>query len=119
NALMILKKEIDSLEAFSRRNNLNVFGICESTNEDYSACAQNIVDVLNEHSVRRTWSTNDVERAHRVGKDKNKHPRPLIVRFGRWGNKMAVVQDADLKQSLKGKGCQSSSRPYQTSESRN
>ncbi|KAK7484802.1 hypothetical protein BaRGS_00023976, partial [Batillaria attramentaria] len=81
---------------------------------------EKIVDVLNEHSVQRTWSTNDVERVHRVGKDKNKHPRPLIVRFSRWGDKMAVMQDADLQQSLKGMpGCQSSSRPDQMSESRN
>ncbi|KAK7485535.1 hypothetical protein BaRGS_00023223 [Batillaria attramentaria] len=74
-----LEKEIDSLEA-------------------------KIIDVLIEHSVRRTWSSDDIECAHRVGKDESKHPRPLIVRFSRWGDKMAVVQDTDLKQSLKGKG---------------
>nr|KAG5697969.1 hypothetical protein BaRGS_030282 [Batillaria attramentaria] len=65
-----------------------------------------IVDVLNQHSTRRTWTIDDVERAHRVGprKGNSQQPRPLIVRFSRWPDKMAVVQGADLKQNLKDSG---------------
>ncbi|KAK7484774.1 hypothetical protein BaRGS_00023948, partial [Batillaria attramentaria] len=73
---------------------------------------------------RALSSTDLVHRRRRAcapgGQRQEQTLRSLIVRFSRWGDKMAVMQDADLQQSLKGKpGCQSSSRPYQTSESRN
>ncbi|KAK7474126.1 hypothetical protein BaRGS_00034655, partial [Batillaria attramentaria] len=90
----------------SGRNNLKFIGIRESAKQNYTACAQTIVDVLNQHSTRRTWTIDDVERAHRVGprKGNSQQPRPLIVRFSRWPDKMAVVQGADLKQNLKDSG---------------
>nr|KAG5691984.1 hypothetical protein BaRGS_011375 [Batillaria attramentaria] len=100
------EKEVDSLEGFSGRNNLKFIGIRESAKQNYTACAQTIVDVLNQHSTRRTWTIDDVERAYRVGprKGNSQQPRPLIVRFSRWPDKMAVVQGADLKQNLKDSG---------------
>nr|KAG5687851.1 hypothetical protein BaRGS_022393 [Batillaria attramentaria] len=77
--------------------------IKQQAKQNYTACAQTIVDVLNQHSTRRTWTIDDVERARRVGprKGNSQQPRPLIVRFSRWPDKMAKVQDADLKQNLR------------------
>ncbi|KAK7484811.1 hypothetical protein BaRGS_00023985 [Batillaria attramentaria] len=100
------EKEVDSLEGFSGRNNLKFIGIRESAKQNDTACAQTLVDVLNQHSTRRTWTIDDVERTHRVGprKGNSQQPRPLIVRFSRWPDKMAVVQGADLKQNLKDSG---------------
>lgn len=92
-----LENEIDRLEAFNRKNNLKFVGVSESAN---------VLDVLNKHSAETEWTQNDVESTHRVGsrKEAPTHPRPLIVRFTRWADKLAILRNKALRDGLRNDG---------------
>ncbi|KAK7475599.1 hypothetical protein BaRGS_00033148, partial [Batillaria attramentaria] len=114
------EKEVDSLEGFSGRNNLKFIGIRESAKQNYTACAQTMVDVLNQHSTRRTWTIDDVERARRVGPRKGKQSAatpphcPLQSLAGQDGKGARRRPEAEpVRQRDKG-----SSQPDQATESR-
>jgi len=101
-----LKGEVDKQEGYSRRDNLRMFGIAESDGaETFDTCAQKVVDALNSVQERpKTWTTEDIERAHRVGTKKNGQPRTMIVKFGRWRDKMAVITNKAYRSKLEGNG---------------
>ena len=104
--------EIDKLEAFSRRDNLSFFGMAESVNETFEACAKKVVDLLKDTVPGKTWKSEDIVRAHRVGKPQTYsavasgrgHPRPMIVKFHRWQDKMDILMKG--RPALKQKGVQ-------------
>lgn len=106
--------EIDKLEAFSRRDNLRFFGMAESANETFEICAKKVVDMLKDIIPGRTWKKDDIVRAHRVGKaptysavtagSGQSKPRPMIVKFQRWQDKMDILMKG--RPALKRKGIQ-------------
>ncbi|KAK7484795.1 hypothetical protein BaRGS_00023969, partial [Batillaria attramentaria] len=108
-----IKQQGENFEKLSRK-------IDDSQRRIEGKIVGTIVGVLTQHSTRRTWTIDDVERAHRVGprQGNGQQPRPLIVRVSRWPDKMAVVQGGDLKQNLKDKRDKGSSRPDQATDSR-
>ena len=58
---------MDKLESFSRRNNVRFFNVYEGPNEENAACVIKVVQTLNHfYSSSKTWSADDVERAHRT-----------------------------------------------------
>nr|KAG5687901.1 hypothetical protein BaRGS_029898 [Batillaria attramentaria]KAG5699159.1 hypothetical protein BaRGS_014458 [Batillaria attramentaria] len=96
-------KKVDKLESFSRRDNLKFFGIPETTGETFVICARKIVDVLKNTVPNRDWKTEDIIRAHRVGgKQTGDKPRPLIAKFTRWSDKMAILTSG--RDALRQKG---------------
>ena len=106
--------EIDKLEAFSRRDNLRFFGMAESANETFEICAKKVVDMLKDIIPGKTWKKDDIVRAHRVGKaptysavtagNGQSKPRPMIVKFQRWQDKMDILMKG--RSALKRKGIQ-------------
>ena len=87
-------KKADRLESFSRRDNLKFCGIAESAGETFETCARKMVEVLRETVPNKVWREEDVIRAHRVGKKQpgaSDKPRPLIAKFSRWADKMAIL----------------------------
>nr|KAG5704247.1 hypothetical protein BaRGS_012535 [Batillaria attramentaria] len=99
------EEELDKLEAFSRRDNLRFFGLTETPGETFDSCAAKVVECLQGTVPNKTWSEDDIVRAHRVGKkpdfasvaanrDQNAKPRPMIVKFTRWKDKMAILTKA-------------------------
>nr|KAG5707153.1 hypothetical protein BaRGS_017837 [Batillaria attramentaria] len=99
------EEELDELEAFSRRDNLRFFGLTETPGETFESCAAKVVECLQGTVPNKVWSEDDIVRAHRVGKkpnfasvaanrDKNAKPRPMIVKFSRWKDKMAILTKA-------------------------
>nr|KAG5687403.1 hypothetical protein BaRGS_021616 [Batillaria attramentaria] len=103
--------ELDKLEAFSRRDNLRLFGLVESPNETFESCAAKVIECLQGTVPNKTWSEDDVVRAHRVGKKPNfssvasnttPKSRPMIVKFARWRDKMDVLTKG--RTALKAKG---------------
>ncbi|KAK7480548.1 hypothetical protein BaRGS_00028210 [Batillaria attramentaria] len=106
-----LENDIDALESHSRRNNLKFIGIPEQEREDFDSCAAKVVQTLNMYSVQKSWSVNHIERAHRLGRPQAKrggattsYPRPMIVRFASWKDKLSVVQDRQAKAEMRQKG---------------
>ena len=101
-----LKEEMDRLESFSRRDNLRMFGVpAPEGKEDYNSCAKAVTEALNSVTeASRTWTTDDIARAHRVGQSREGGPRPMIIKFYRWKDKMAIITDKDFRSKLKEKG---------------
>ena len=94
-----LKKEIDRLEGFGRRNNLRFFGLGpETPAESFPVCVRKVVAALNDlqNPVKR-WTEEDISRAHRTGQSRTDGPRTMIVRFSRRKVKMAVLSDQTLR----------------------
>lgn len=70
------EENINSLEQYGRRNNIEISGIPENI-EDHKL-EETVVEVLNK--IDLNVSNNDIEACHRLGKLKDK-PRKTIVRF--------------------------------------
>ncbi len=102
-----LEEKIDSTEMETKRNNLKFIGIREPRRGDsYTSVEQQVVDVLNEFSTSPCWHLADVNRAFRVGarQQRSDQPRPLIVQFYRWKDKMAILNDRNLRDKLRRAG---------------
>ncbi|KAK3922128.1 Protein unc-13-like protein C [Frankliniella fusca] len=94
-----LKQEMnvkfDEREQYSRRNNLRIFGIPESENENTD---QLVVDVAKKMGVQLSDST--IDRSHRIGKQ-GPQPRPIIVKLTRYNTRDEIFR---AKRNLKGTG---------------
>ena len=91
----------------TKRNNLKFIGIREPRRGDsYTSVEQQVVDVLNEFSTSPCWHLADVNRAFRVGvrQERSDQPRPLIIQFYRWKDKMAILNDRNLRDKLRRAG---------------
>ena len=86
--------QVDKLESFSRRNNVRFFNVYEGPNEDSVRCAHKVVQLLNIYFPNKTWSIDDIERAHRTGPRSNNYERPRLImaRLHRWYDKMSILQ---------------------------
>ena len=87
-----LEQELNSLDVDSRRCNLKFLGVRKPTRDN--------VDALNECSSSRTWEHSDIQRAHRLG-ERSDQPRPLIVEFHRWRDRMEILTDGALRDLLR------------------
>lgn len=88
--------KLDSLEQYSRRSNIRIFGIKEAARES----TDRIVCDLIKSKMDIDLNLNDVERSHRVGKDNGK-PRAILVKFASYRHKASVY---GAKKNLKGTG---------------
>lgn len=105
NELYVLKSEtssddaLDNLEQYHRRNNVRIFGISESTDEN----TDSLVLDLFKNKMGLQLDPEKIDRSHRVGRknpDKNR-PRPIIVKFVSYRTRSLVY---DNKSKLKGSG---------------
>lgn len=93
----------DELEQYQRRNNLRIFGISESQDEDTDA----LVVQLCRDKLGFELPKDAICRSHRIGKqpppapDGSKRPRPIIVRFIGYRHRQQMFSD---KKKLKGTG---------------
>ena len=92
DAKLDLLNQLDDLEQYTRRTNIRIFGILESSGD-----AQEDTDVLatqwvaNELGVELLPS--DISRSHRVGKRSTAKPRPIIVRLTRHNKKVEILKN--------------------------
>ena len=100
-----LNSEIDKLEEFSRRDNLRIFGIQQSNDrENYDKCVEMVTQCLNSVEGPKRWSESDIERAHRVGQARDDKPRPMLVKFRQWKDKIGILTDRSYRDRLDAKG---------------
>ena len=96
-----IEKHIDQLEAYSRRENTRVFGIPEDEDETPLSIKETLLSYFRIADPNKEWSTRDIVRAHRIGStnDAENEPRPVIVRFLHWDDKMCVYQGREALRS--------------------
>ncbi|KAL8591167.1 hypothetical protein ACOMHN_057907 [Nucella lapillus] len=112
NVKNALYDRIDKLEQFSRQDNLTFFNMIEPSDpENYDSCAETVINLLKKCVPDKEWSKSDITRAHRLGSSKNQardsgssrnRPRPMIVKFAHWGDKLHVLTKG--KEVLKREG---------------
>lgn len=85
----------DRLEQYSRRNNIIIYGIKESTNENVDDL---VLSFLRE-KMKINCKIEDFERAHRIGQPKTRKTRAIIVKFTSYRTKAEIYKN---KSSLKG-----------------
>ena len=93
----LLKKKLDDVEQYTRRNNVRVFGIPEEENEN----VENSVLKVFQEKMGVAVQPESMERCHRLGRrdDRNRGPRPIIVKFMSYKHREAVF---NMKRRLKG-----------------
>lgn len=86
------QKKLDDFEDRSRRRNLVVFGLPESDRESASSLKYAITEDL--IRVKLGLSVSTVERVHRIGKKRSDKPRPVIMNFFDYNEKLRVLHDS-------------------------
>ena len=106
-----VERKLEAFEQSTKACNVKFVNVEEIEWEDEKVTTEYIVDVLNAHAQTPFWRLSDISRAYRVGKPHpwRKEPRPIIVHFCRWADKMAVMGDRTLRDSLRGSGIKVSS----------
>jgi len=114
-----LEQELNSLDVDSWRCDLKFLGVKEPTRDNYRANVNEIVDALNECSSSRTWEHSDIQRAHRIGarRQGSDQPRPLVVEFHRWSDRIEILTDGALRDLLRQEAIRVTS--YLTTRQRN
>ena len=94
-----LKKRLESLESYSRKNNIRIYNLPESRNEDIENVVINLANrhLLHEHTKfdGRTFET-----VHRLGRAKSGTTRVVIARFCNFKDKKALLS---VRKSVKEK----------------
>nr|CAI5869549.1 unnamed protein product [Callosobruchus analis] len=89
-------RKIDQLQQFSKRCNLRVFGIPETSNEK---CRDVVYNVIKTKLKLNSLSQEDIEMAYRCGSSKDDSPRAILVGFYSAKTKNEVYSN---KKNLKG-----------------
>ncbi|KAK5638766.1 hypothetical protein RI129_013061 [Pyrocoelia pectoralis] len=93
----VLRDKIDSLQQYSRRNNVRFFGVSEEKNE---VVEEKVIKIL-EEKMNIKVASNDIERIHRVGQAVPNKPRPVIIKFSNYKTRQTVLRN---RRRLKGTG---------------
>ena len=90
-SLRDLESRIDTLEDYSRRDNLLFFGFEEQKNED---CTEKVKHLICNKILAHDRHAKDIDfvRVHRLGRYKAGSKRPIIARFKDYGCKTAVLK---------------------------
>ena len=96
-------EKVNTLEQYSRRNNIRIFGLKESQSERHSDNNnnKNISDFLQRRLGLRNINENQIDKAHRVGRYSPNHDRAFVVRFVKHDTARLVLQK---RRALKGTG---------------
>lgn len=88
-------KEINELEQYSRRNCLRVFGIEEKEAEN----TNDIIGKVASKYLGIELNPTDIDRSHRVGKNDQRSPRAIIVKFSNYEARNRFIKN---RRKLKG-----------------
>ena len=86
NSVDILKAQNDQHEQYSRRSCLRINGIDKVNNESSDDCIAKVVQICNDLNVNIT--ADDIDRAHRVGKER----KTMIVKFYSFGKRTSLYK---------------------------
>ena len=92
-----LQEKADQLEQHSRRNNLRIFGIVESLNEN----TEDVFVKIIQDNLNIVIPNESIEKCHRIGFPHKDKKRPVLVKFMNHKLKEAIFYQKKL---LKGTG---------------
>ena len=105
-----LEDRIDHCELYFRRENLIMSGVGEDRSDYHDPCKRVVFGLLHQCVPSKTWTEDDIVRAHRLGKvslsRETNRPRPIIARFKLWQDKMRVVANKSAREILRRNGVQ-------------
>ena len=85
--------ETDRQEQYSRRKGLLIHGTPKNKNENTDVLAMEAIDTKVDIKI----TENDIDRTHRIGKQKNNgKPRPVIIKFVRYNDRKKVFSSKKL-----------------------
>lgn len=81
----------DEQEQYSRRNNVRVFGVPETSGEDTD---DQVIKIVSEH-LDFNLTKAEIDRSHRSGKPRSpdSKPRPILVKLSSYRSKFAILKD--------------------------
>ena len=90
--ILKLEEATEKQAQYSRRENVILHGVAELKNNDYDSVRKHVTQILNNNVTSKTWQESDIQRAHRLGKDSAKKPRPIIVRLKQFHDKLLILK---------------------------
>uniref|UniRef100_L7LUT5 Putative tick transposon n=1 Tax=Rhipicephalus pulchellus TaxID=72859 RepID=L7LUT5_RHIPC len=95
----VLRSRLDDAEDRSRRNNLLFYGVTDIATESAVQSEQKIIDILN-NTLTLSVPSDNISRAHRIGRFFQGKSRPIIVNFTAYKTKEEILSKrAGLKES--------------------
>ncbi|XP_078375751.1 uncharacterized protein LOC144659188 [Oculina patagonica] len=96
------KKDLLYLEAYSRRENVKIFGVPENTTDEKASEPEDTKNIVfnfleNELQIENPRGKYEFQRVHRLGKPNSTLSRPIIIRFLRYTDKEDVMRAARIK----------------------
>lgn len=85
-----LMLKVDDLENRGRRNNLIIYGLEEPNKETYEELEATVKNNIFHEILGVT--VNGIERCHRLGRKTSEKPRPVILKFVDYREKIAVLK---------------------------
>ena len=94
-----VSSKLIELEDRSRRNNLGRDSIAKDQNESWHEYEEKVLEVIKEKL--EIQDPTEIDRCHRMGKNKRNHPRTIIFKLNKFKDKEKILQNA---RNLKGTG---------------
>lgn len=91
-----VNERMNDLEQYSRINNIRIDGIEEEDDESVSDTEEKVVKELNSRMPKLNLTTDEIEIAHRLGKNKGERPRQIIVQFMSRATKSEIMKRRKL-----------------------
>ena len=85
----VLEQENEKQQIYSRRENILLKGVKEEKGENVF---EKIIGILNQRVKSKSWSYNDIQRTHRLGRESADYCRAIIVRFVNFQDKLEVLR---------------------------
>lgn len=98
NEIQDLKNRLDDMEQYSRRNCLKITGIKEHEGENTDQAVLNVINDIIFKDAQVQLSMSSIERSHRVGPQRGKNHRDIIVKFQSYRDRHLVFTN---KRNLK------------------
>ncbi|KAL8577203.1 hypothetical protein ACOMHN_061330 [Nucella lapillus] len=96
-----IDKKLEKLETDSRARNVKFFNVFEGRSTNESDCVRQVIQLLNRFYPSKAWSTDDVDKATRVGPRKDSpYPRAIVVTMHRWRDKILVLRDQESRKEM-------------------
>eukprot|EP00745_Piridium_sociabile_P005575 TRINITY_DN1345_c0_g1_i6.p1 TRINITY_DN1345_c0_g1~~TRINITY_DN1345_c0_g1_i6.p1 ORF type:complete len:715 (-),score=155.21 TRINITY_DN1345_c0_g1_i6:440-2584(-) len=101
-----LENHLERIEQNTKACNLLFINVQEHRREDNHMTMQIVLDTLNAYDSSDSWRHEDLVNAFRLGRPRphGGDPRPILVQFCRWSDKMAVLGDSHLRDCLRQEG---------------
>ena len=92
------KKDLLYLEAYSRRENVKIFGVPQATGNENASVPEDTKEIVHnffeELKIENSRAKYEFQRVHRLGKPSSTSSRPIIMRFLRFTDKEEVMSVA-------------------------